>query len=141
MRVSSLLLAGTLLLVACDSRGGEQTIDGLTGAFTVAIPAREFADYKGLSEMLGKAEWTLEFSDENYRLLGPNFRVTEDTVVSAGSLRIDAVPAPEGAFNCEGDEADALYSYELADGSLTLEIEDEPCALRGLFLEREWERN
>lgn len=138
-------------LVGCGGSRSESPAANLNGTYTSTVPASGFegADPEEFLPSIFGGDWELVIDGTTYRLEADNFNgISGRIVATADSIRFEDVPAPRGAFNCADDagervlsraEGTGIYEYDLAEGTLTLRVTDEPCELRGLIMEREWE--
>lgn len=152
-RSVAVMLMLSVILTACAS-GDDPPDDAATpahpaiGTYTTTIPAKDIKKFDYLDETF-TGEWVLTIEADRYSLThGESFRVFEDVALDDEEMSIDATPAPVGAYNCYDDDGERMvdeglaagtYGFSLADGSLLLEALDEPCPIRLLFLEREWQ--
>jgi hypothetical protein len=136
-----------LLMASC---GSEATPTGsapnLNGTYTSEISLEEFPkSFPATSDFDG--EWTLIIDGDDLELDFPgsgNFHA--GLVVNEGSIVVEQVAAPEGAFNCyEADgtrlsgEVPGTYSLTKTEGGFSLEPQErDPCEVRAVILTRDW---
>lgn len=147
------LAIGFLVLAACDPVAPPEPEVNLDDLYTATVPASGFeeADPKEFLPSTFAGDWEMVIDGTSYRIEADNFnRVSGRIIATTDTIRFEDIPAPRGAFNCfdEGgnrvlsrSKGTGIYSYELAEGILTLRATEEPCELRGLIMEREWERS
>lgn len=153
------LLVGVIALAGCSDEPAaepaptpapspvETVSPPVEEVLTTRIAFSEFAEFDFVTRDWG-GRWELEFLDDGfYQLRSPSFRFAEAAVFTEDGFLVTSVAAPEGVFNCAhedgrpivGDErADAVYSYEFDDSTLTFTAEEDPCPLRPVLLERAW---
>jgi hypothetical protein len=147
--IAVILLGAT----SCDRAPAPEPPVNLDGTYTAIVPRTGFegADRKEYLPSIFGGRWELVIDGTTYLIEGDNFnRVSGRIVTTPDLIRFEDIPAPRGAFNCFDDEGNrvlsrskgtGIYTYELAEGILTLRGSDEPCELRGLIMERGWERS
>lgn len=123
----------------------------LTGTYESEIPYKDFGPVPGKTLRSYAGTWylTIDEASETYRIEGDKggfSRVSGEFFNEGNSVIFNDEPAPVGAFNCYIDgkrtEIDGRASYEahLEGATLGLTLEKDPCPLREVILERDWER-